>query len=152
MHTLLRLPTGIWYSPGVKANIIFFDKREGRAKPWTDKLWVYDLRTNQHFTLKQKRQPLGRYRQCRSTPPTESGGPVSVLAVLISKSKEREDDPRMNEHTNETPRGRYLATLHAELESVFKTFLSHACIADKQLLLLTCTSTIRTGSAMKSYP
>jgi type I restriction enzyme M protein len=53
-HTLLRLPTGIWYSPGVKANVIFFDKKEGRAKPWTDKLWVYDLRTNQHFTLKQR--------------------------------------------------------------------------------------------------
>jgi type I restriction enzyme M protein len=54
VHTLLRLPTGIWYSPGVKANVIFFDKKEGRAKAWTDKLWVYDLRTNQHFTLKQK--------------------------------------------------------------------------------------------------
>jgi type I restriction enzyme M protein len=53
-HTLLRLPTGIWYSPGVKANVIFFDKKEGRAEAWTDKLWVYDLRTNQHFTLKQK--------------------------------------------------------------------------------------------------
>ena len=54
VHTLLRLPTGIWYSPGVKANVIFFDKREGRAEPWTDRLWVYDLRTNMHFTLKQK--------------------------------------------------------------------------------------------------
>jgi len=54
VHTLLRLPTGIWYSPGVKANVIFFDKKEGRAEPWTDKLWVYDLRTNKHFTLKQK--------------------------------------------------------------------------------------------------
>ena len=53
VHTLLRLPTGIWYSPGVKANVIFFDKREGRAEPWTDRLWVYDLRTNKHFTLKQ---------------------------------------------------------------------------------------------------
>ena len=53
VHTLLRLPTGIWYSPGVKANVIFFDKKEGRAEPWTDKLWVYDLRTNLHFTLKQ---------------------------------------------------------------------------------------------------
>lgn len=53
VHTLLRLPTGIWYSPGVKANVIFFDKKEGRAKAWTDKLWVYDLRTNLHFTLKQ---------------------------------------------------------------------------------------------------
>jgi type I restriction enzyme M protein len=53
VHTLLRLPTGIWYSPGVKANVIFFDKKEGRAEPWTDNLWVYDLRTNLHFTLKQ---------------------------------------------------------------------------------------------------
>jgi type I restriction enzyme M protein len=46
VHTLLRLPTGIWYSPGVKANVIFFDKKEGRAEAWTDKLWVYDLRTS----------------------------------------------------------------------------------------------------------
>jgi len=53
VHTLLRLPTGIWYSPGVKANVVFFDKKEGRAEAWSDKLWVYDLRTNMHFTLKQ---------------------------------------------------------------------------------------------------
>src|SRR5262249_4848706 len=53
VHTLLRLPTGIWYSPGVKANVLFFDKKEGRAEPWTQNLWVYDLRTNLHFTLKQ---------------------------------------------------------------------------------------------------
>lgn len=53
VHTLLRLPTGIWYSAGVKANVIFFDKKEGRAAAWTDRLWVYDLRTNLHFTLKQ---------------------------------------------------------------------------------------------------
>ena len=32
VHTLLRLPTGIWYSPGVKANVLFFDKKEGRAE------------------------------------------------------------------------------------------------------------------------
>jgi type I restriction enzyme M protein len=54
VHTLLRLPTGIWYSPGVKANVLYFDKKEGRAEAWTDRLWVYDLRTNLHFTLKQK--------------------------------------------------------------------------------------------------
>ena len=58
MHTLLRLPTGIWYSPGVKANVLFFDKKEGRPKPWTDRLWVYDLRTNKHFT--QKQSPITR--------------------------------------------------------------------------------------------
>ena len=54
VHTLLRLPTGIWYSPGVKANVLFFDKRPGREAAWTEKLWVYDLRTNMHFTLKQR--------------------------------------------------------------------------------------------------
>ncbi len=37
----------------MKANVLFFDKKEGRAEPWTDKVWVYDLRTNKHFTLKQ---------------------------------------------------------------------------------------------------
>ncbi len=53
VHTLLRLPTGIFFKPGVKANVLFFDKRPGSEKPWTTKLWVYDLRTNKHFTLKQ---------------------------------------------------------------------------------------------------
>ncbi|MCH7229057.1 N-6 DNA methylase [Haloferula sp. A504] len=54
VHTLLRLPTGIFYKPGVKANVLFFDKKPGSAKVQTRKLWVYDLRTNKHFTLKQK--------------------------------------------------------------------------------------------------
>jgi type I restriction enzyme M protein len=53
VHTLLRLPTGIFYKPGVKANVIFFDRKAPQEKPWTTKLWVYDLRTNRHFTLKQ---------------------------------------------------------------------------------------------------
>jgi type I restriction enzyme M protein len=54
-HTLLRLPTGIFYKPGVKANVLFFDKRPPRAdgKPNTQALWIYDLRTNCHFTLKK---------------------------------------------------------------------------------------------------
>jgi type I restriction enzyme M protein len=53
VHTLLRLPTGIWYSPGVKANVLFFDKKSGSKKPATKELWVYDLRTNKNFTLRQ---------------------------------------------------------------------------------------------------
>jgi type I restriction enzyme M protein len=53
VHTLLRLPTGIFYAGGVKANVIFFDRKPAAEMPWTSKLWVYDLRTNQHFTLKQ---------------------------------------------------------------------------------------------------
>ena len=53
VHTLLRLPTGIFYAPGVKANVLFFDRKPASEKPWTETLWVYDLRTNKHFTLKQ---------------------------------------------------------------------------------------------------
>jgi type I restriction enzyme M protein len=52
VHTSLRLPTGIFYAQGVKANVLFFDKKPGREKPWTEKVWIYDLRTNMHFTLK----------------------------------------------------------------------------------------------------
>lgn len=57
-HTLLRLPTGIFYKPGVKANVLFFDKKPAAEKAWTQRLWVYDLRTNKHFTLKKR--PLRR--------------------------------------------------------------------------------------------
>ena len=53
MHTLLRLPTGIFYAQGVKANVLFFDRKPASETPWTRELWVYDLRTNKHFTLKQ---------------------------------------------------------------------------------------------------
>ena len=52
VHTLLRLPTGIFYAQGVKANVLFFDRKPASETPWTDKLWIYDLRTNKHFTLK----------------------------------------------------------------------------------------------------
>jgi type I restriction enzyme M protein len=55
VHTLLRLPTGIFYAQGVKANVLFFDRRPGAKDPWTKTVWVYDLRTNKHFTLKTKR-------------------------------------------------------------------------------------------------
>jgi type I restriction enzyme M protein len=52
VHTLLRLPTGVFYAQGVKANVLFFDKKPAAKKPWTETLWIYDLRTNMHFTLK----------------------------------------------------------------------------------------------------
>ena len=52
VHTLLRLPTGIFYAQGVKANVLFFDRKPASENPWTEKLWIYDLRTNKRFTLK----------------------------------------------------------------------------------------------------
>jgi len=67
VHTLLRLPTGIFYAQGVKANVLFFDKKPAREVPWTERLWVYDLRTNMHFTLKTNplaRQDLDEFAEC----------------------------------------------------------------------------------------
>ena len=53
LHTILRLPTGIFYKPGVKANVIFFDKKPASPARQTKEVWIYDFRTNIHFTLKQ---------------------------------------------------------------------------------------------------
>jgi type I restriction enzyme M protein len=67
VHTLLRLPTGIFYAQGVKANVLFFDRKPASETPWTKQLWIYDLRTNQNFTLKTNtltRQALDEFVAC----------------------------------------------------------------------------------------
>ena len=67
VHTLLRLPTGVFYAQGVKANVLFFDRKPASEKPWTDRLWIYDLRTNMHFTLKEnplKYEDLADFVRC----------------------------------------------------------------------------------------
>jgi type I restriction enzyme M protein len=67
VHTLLRLPTGIFYAQGVKANVLFFERKPAQEKPWTETLWIYDLRTNKHFTLKEstlKRTDLDDFVAC----------------------------------------------------------------------------------------
>ena len=48
LHTILRLPTGIFYANGVKTNVLFFDKGEP-----TKDIWVYDYRTGIHHTMVQ---------------------------------------------------------------------------------------------------
>lgn len=58
VHTLLRLPPGIWYSPGVKANVLFFDKRKPGGPPATKEVWIYDLRSGRNFSLRQN--PIGQ--------------------------------------------------------------------------------------------
>jgi type I restriction enzyme M protein len=67
VHTLLRLPTGIFYAQGVKANVLFFDRKPASETPWTKALWIYDLRTNKNFTLKTNqltRQDLDNFVAC----------------------------------------------------------------------------------------
>jgi len=67
VHTLLRRPPGLFYAQGVKANVVFFDKKPASETPQTRKLWIYDLRTNMHFTLKTnklKRADLDEFVRC----------------------------------------------------------------------------------------
>ena len=59
LHTILRLPTGVFYAQGVKANVLFFERKPAAADPWTKATWIYDLRTNMHFTLKTKPLRVG---------------------------------------------------------------------------------------------
>lgn len=67
LHTILRLPTGIFYAQGVKANVLFFDKKEASKTSATKKVWIYDFRTNIHFTLKEnslKEEALEDFIKC----------------------------------------------------------------------------------------
>ena len=115
VHTLLRLPTGIWYSPGVKANVIFFDKMEGRAEAWTDRLWVYDLRTNLHFTLKQS--PIQR-------------SDFDEFVTCYKPGKLHDRTPTWSE---ETPEGRWRSFEYDELLKRDKLSLDLFWIKDKSL-------------------
>ena len=68
-HTLLRLPTGIFYKQGIKANVLFFDRKPAPEMPWTKGRWIYDFRTNKSFTLKErplKRSDLDGFVDCYS--------------------------------------------------------------------------------------
>ncbi|TVP79357.1 MAG: SAM-dependent DNA methyltransferase [Puniceicoccaceae bacterium] len=67
LHTILRLPTGIFYANGVKANVLFFDNRAAQKEAATKEVWYYDYRTNIHHTLKRKTmrfEDLAEFIEC----------------------------------------------------------------------------------------
>jgi len=115
LHTLLRLPTGLFYAQGVKANVLFFDKKPASAKPWTHKLWVYDLRTNQHFTLKTN--PLRREH-------------LDEFVQLYKAGKRHERKPTWSA---KTPNGRWRAYSYDELIARDKTSLDIFWLKDESL-------------------
>jgi type I restriction enzyme M protein len=97
VHTLLRLPTGIFYAQGVKANVLFFDPKPASETPQTDRLWKYDLRTNQHFTLKTSTlayKDLGDFVACYNTnnrherKPTERFKPFTYVELMQRVKKQ----------------------------------------------------------------
>jgi type I restriction enzyme M protein len=132
VHTLLRLPTGLFYAQGVKANVLFFDKKPASETPWTRKLWIYDLRTNVHFTLKTnplKRADLDEFvenynpanSQYRN--PTWSGSPSPSMEPLYS------DVPAQQDNTN----GRWRSYDYEEIINRDKASLDIFWLKDESL-------------------
>jgi type I restriction enzyme M protein len=115
VHTLLRLPTGIFYAQGVKANVLFFDRKPASEKPWTKKLWIYDLRTNQHFTLKTN--PLKR----------------ADLDDFVACYKPSERQKRRATWSDSNPTGQWRAYDYAELTQRDKCSLDIFWLKDESL-------------------
>lgn len=116
LHTILRLPTGIFYANGVKANVIFFDNKPANKDPWTKEIWVYDYRTNVHHTLKKnplKFEDLKDFITCYS--PTSRG-----------KRKE-------TFHAEKNPEGRWRKFSYEEIIARDKTSLDITWLKDKSL-------------------
>ena len=90
VHTLLRLPTGIFYAQGVKANVLFFERREGAEHPWTRDLWVYDLRTNKRL------QHSSRIRSPEPTSTTSSSATGPETATDESNRRGSRNTPTTN--------------------------------------------------------
>ena len=83
------MSTGIFYAQGVKANVLFLDRKPAQEKPWTQKLWIYDLRTNLHFTLKEntlKRSDLDDFVACYNPKNRPSEKRASVSNHLPTKN------------------------------------------------------------------
>jgi len=115
LHTVLRLPTGIFYAQGVKANVIFFDRKPASETPWTKTVWFYDLRTNMHFTLKQNR--LER----------------SALDEFVARYKPGERHNRATTWTPETPEGRWRPYTYDEIIQRDKASLDITWLRDESL-------------------
>jgi len=115
VHTLLRLPTGIFYAQGVKANVLFFDAKPARESAWTKTLWVYDLRTNMHFT--QKTNPLKR-------------ADLDEFVKCYNPDNRHRRKPTWGE---KSPEGRWRSYEHEELVKRDKASLDLFWLRDKSL-------------------
>jgi type I restriction enzyme M protein len=116
LHTILRLPTGVFYKQGVKANVLFFDNKPAAKTPWTKEIWIYDFRTNIHFTLKKnplKLEDLKDFIEC-------------YKPSNINKRKE-------TWHSEKNPEERWRKFTYEEIIARDKTSLDITWIKDKSL-------------------
>ena len=116
LHTILRLPTGIFYAHGVKANVLFFDNREASPDPWTKEVWYYDYRTNIHHTLKKKTM---RYEDL-----------TDFIACYIPENR---FERKQTWDAEKNPDGRWRKYSYEELSARDKTSLDVFWLRDKSL-------------------
>ncbi|NRB10999.1 MAG: SAM-dependent DNA methyltransferase [Rickettsiaceae bacterium] len=116
LHTILRLPTGIFYANGVKANVLFFDNREASKDPWTKEVWYYDYRTNIHHTLKKKAM---RFEDLQD-----------FITCYNPKNRHRRIETW---DTEKNPEGRWRKFTYKELITRDKTSLDIFWLKDKSL-------------------
>lgn len=135
VHTLLRLPTGIFYAQGVKANVLFFERKPASESPWTKDLWIYDLRTNQHFTLKtnpMQEADLDDFVKCYKAP-TRTGRKETerfrkfVYDEIISRDKANLDifwlkDDSLEDGDSLPPPAELAADIVDSLEAALEEF------------------------------
>ena len=115
LHTVLRLPTGIFYAQGVKANILFFDNKPASKEAWTKEVWFYDYRTNIHHTLKKK--PLQ----------------FEDMADFIKCYNAGNRQKRKETWSEENPEGRWRKISYDEIIARDKTNLDIFWLKDKSL-------------------
>jgi type I restriction enzyme M protein len=115
LHTILRLPTGLFYAQGVKANVLFFDNKPASKDAWTKEVWIYDYRTNVHHTLKTKKMGLEHLRD---------------FITLYNPSNRNK---RSETWSEENPDGRWRKYGYDEIIKRDKTNLDIFWIKDKSL-------------------
>jgi type I restriction enzyme M protein len=115
LHTILRLPTGIFYANGVKANVLFFDNKPAAKDPWTKEVWIYDYRTNIHHTLKKNPMKL------------------EDLQDFINCYNPNNRRDRIETYSESNPEGRWRKFNYAEIIARDKTNLDIFWLKDKSL-------------------
>ena len=116
LHTILRLPTGIFYANGVKANVLFFDNRPASKEAATKEVWYFDYRTNVHHTLKRK--PM-RFEDLRE-----------FIEGYRPKARHKRKETW---HPETNPEGRWRKFTYSELLARDKTSLDIFWLKDKSL-------------------
>lgn len=116
VHTILRLPTGIFYAQGVKANVVFFDNKPSSKDPWTKEIWVYDYRTNVHHTLKKNPLKLEDLRD--------------FITLYNPENRHKRTETY---HAETNPEGRWRKFTYEEIIARDKTSLDITWLRDKSL-------------------